>query len=51
MSAGEISLVVREDSSGTTEIFRNALSAFDDKFRNQVGPGSNNTQDQISILY
>jgi ABC-type phosphate transport system substrate-binding protein len=34
---GNITVFVREDSSGTTEIFKKALSAFEDGFREQIG--------------
>lgn len=42
VSAGDITVVVRLDKSGTTEIWRAALSVFDESFALQVGEGSDN---------
>ena len=49
-AAGEIKIVVRDDGSGTTEIFRDALSAFDDDFKNQVGTGSNSIWNFVDVI-
>eukprot|EP00667_Euglena_gracilis_P000867 EG_transcript_869 len=37
-----ITLVVRSDASGTTQIFKKALAAFDSDFQSQIGTASSN---------
>mmetsp|Transcript_11112 Transcript_11112/g.19018 ORF Transcript_11112/g.19018 Transcript_11112/m.19018 type:complete len:1156 (-) Transcript_11112:219-3686(-) len=42
-AAGEIYVAVRSDTSGTSEIFKGALSQFEDAFATQVGDSSDNS--------
>eukprot|EP00516_Mucochytrium_quahogii_P007603 CAMPEP_0203751338 /NCGR_PEP_ID=MMETSP0098-20131031/5424_1 /ASSEMBLY_ACC=CAM_ASM_000208 /TAXON_ID=96639 /ORGANISM=" , Strain NY0313808BC1" /LENGTH=653 /DNA_ID=CAMNT_0050641011 /DNA_START=1047 /DNA_END=3005 /DNA_ORIENTATION=- len=46
-AAGEIIVVTRADKSGTTEIYRKALSSFDTGFASQVGASSSATWNQV----
>ena len=48
-AAGDIDIVVRSDGSGTTEIFKKALSAFDAAFAVQIGPLSDRVWDNVAI--
>eukprot|EP00668_Euglena_longa_P004599 GGOE01005367.1.p1 GENE.GGOE01005367.1~~GGOE01005367.1.p1 ORF type:complete len:1173 (-),score=343.25 GGOE01005367.1:655-3930(-) len=43
-----IILVVRSDSSGTTQIFKKALAAFDSAFRSQIGTASSNVWTNVT---
>eukprot|EP00667_Euglena_gracilis_P000869 EG_transcript_867 len=43
-----ITLVVRSDDSGTTQIFKKALAAFDSVFRKQIGTSSSNNWTNVT---
>eukprot|EP00667_Euglena_gracilis_P004671 EG_transcript_4701 len=43
-----IALVVRSDSSGTTQIFKKALAAFDSVFQSQIGTSSSNVWTNVT---
>jgi phosphate transport system substrate-binding protein len=48
-AAGAIQLIVREDSSGTTEIFKKSLSSFDPAFLSQVGVSQSGTWSNVRV--
>jgi hypothetical protein len=48
-AAGPIKVIVRQDKSGTTEIWKNSLSAFEPAFAKQIGKGESNTWLNASV--
>jgi phosphate transport system substrate-binding protein len=48
-AAGQIKVIVRQDKSGTTEIWKNSLSAFEPAFAKQIGKGESNTWLNASV--
>ena len=48
-AAGRIKVIVRQDKSGTTEIWKNSLSAFEPAFAKQIGKGESNTWLNASV--
>ncbi|GBG28277.1 Gamma-aminobutyric acid type B receptor subunit 2 [Hondaea fermentalgiana] len=46
---GKIKVMVRADGSGTTEIFRSALSSFEEAFETQVGASSQATWNAVNL--
>jgi hypothetical protein len=50
-AAGQIKVIVRSDKSGTTEIWKNSLSAFEPAFAKQIGRGESNTWLNASVSF